>query len=142
MQWSKLKSRVESHFAPSVAGRVEVGKTSYRDASSMLQRGWITVDKQEVQSFCAHDCWTERAKLIDGIVEANALTSRSGAGAQLLAEATAQAAEILAKRRIVREFWFVETLKAFLDVPLDGALTSGNYLHRALALLDKRLGHR
>ncbi len=57
MIWSKLKALVESHFAPSVAGRVELHSTHYRKAHDDQGRGWITVDKKEAWNLCTFRYW-------------------------------------------------------------------------------------
>lgn len=53
MQWSKLKQRIESNFAESVKGRVEVHSTRYRWGDEE-GRGWFTVDKAEVFNACTY----------------------------------------------------------------------------------------
>ena len=50
MRWSKLKKEIESGFADSVQGRVEVWTTRYRGAHDQEGEGWITVDKVRVHS--------------------------------------------------------------------------------------------
>jgi hypothetical protein len=47
MQWSQMKKQVESFFAPSVAGRVELRSTSYRRSHDGEGRVWITLDGEE-----------------------------------------------------------------------------------------------
>jgi hypothetical protein len=72
MQWSRLKKQVESRFAPSVAGRVELRTTNYRHVHDGEGRGWITIDKEEVHNFCTLKYWVERNLLLAGIREAKA----------------------------------------------------------------------
>lgn len=45
MKWSKVKKLVESSFAPSVKGRVQIYSTHYQCSCG---RGWITVDGEEL----------------------------------------------------------------------------------------------
>lgn len=52
MMWSKLKQRVEARFADSLAGRVAVHTTHYRDRYHDEDgRTWITVDERDVANF-------------------------------------------------------------------------------------------
>jgi len=44
MRWSKLKQQLESRFAPSVRGRVELFQTRYRHAHDSLGEAWLTLD--------------------------------------------------------------------------------------------------
>src|SRR6476469_7554917 len=74
MQWSQLKKQVESRFAPSMAGRVELRTTSYRHTHDAEGRGWITIDKEEVHNFCTLRYWIEQGNLLRGIREANGAT--------------------------------------------------------------------
>jgi hypothetical protein len=74
MQWSKLKARVESFFAPAVAGRVELRTTNYRHVHDGAGRGWITIDGREVYNFCTQKYWVEGNALSEGIRTANRAT--------------------------------------------------------------------
>ena len=51
MRWSKLKHSVESRFADSVRGRVEIFSTRYNKPKSSTGRGWITIDGIEIVNF-------------------------------------------------------------------------------------------
>jgi hypothetical protein len=75
MQWSKAKARVESLFAPSVAGRVELRTANYRKAPDMEGRGWITIEGEEVDNFCTHRYFLDRHMLESGIRAANGATN-------------------------------------------------------------------
>ncbi len=51
MHWSKLKHTIESKFADSIKGRIELFSTCYRKPNSNTGRGWITIDKNEIVNF-------------------------------------------------------------------------------------------
>lgn len=51
MKWSKLKYNIESRFADSVRGRVEIFSTRYNKPNSSTGRGWITIDGVEIANF-------------------------------------------------------------------------------------------
>ncbi len=125
MRWSKLKSRVESQFAPSVVGHVELRDTWYRTTGHLSGRGWITIDGQDVQSFSDAGWWKkfyERRQELAG--------SWEEAESALLAEG------ILSRNN------FYEALYRSLEVSVDKALEEPNPIVRGLAMLDMRLGKR
>lgn len=143
MQWSKLKSRVERFFAASVSGRVEVRTTSYRHAHDGEGRGWITLDGEEIGNFCTRKYWVERSRLERGIREANSATSiRDPAKREAYFAASKAATEILDRRGILSQGSFEHALEEYLSMPVGVALESGCLLHRALAVVDCRVGKR
>jgi hypothetical protein len=143
MQWSKLKKQVESRFASSMAGRVELRTTHYRHTHDSEGRGWITIDKEEVHNFCTLKFWIEQNALLEGIRSANNVTNyRDPAQRAGYYHAYEQAEAILDQRGIRSQGWFEESLRDYLSLTLEEALASTNFLHRALAVIDKRLGKR
>ena len=143
MQWSRLKKEVESHFSPSVAGRVELRITNYRWAHDWEGRGWITIDKHEVHNFCTHKYYVEYNKLVDGIRAANHATDWCDPKQRDdYDQADAQANAILEQRGVMSQGWFERSLRQYLSLSIEEVLSSPNFLHRALAVLDKRLGKR
>jgi hypothetical protein len=143
MQWSKLKTRVEAYFAPAVAGRVELRTTNYRHVHDGMGRGWITIDGREIHNFCTLRHWIERNALAAGIREANGATDWTDpAQASAYYEAGAQTMEILEKRGILCQGGFESALASYLTLSVDDALASDYLVHRALAVLDARLGKR
>ncbi len=143
MQWSKLKKQVESRFAPAVAGRVELRTTNYRKVNDWEGRGWITLDKNEIYNFCTQKYLFERWKLSKGIQEANRATDfldpaqREGYYRGLDA-----AEEILDRQGVASQDSFEDALESYLNLTVEEALVSGDFIHRALAVLDRRLGKR
>lgn len=143
MQWTKLKKQVEQRFAASVAGRVELRTTNYRQAHDWAGRGWITVDKTEVHNFCTLKYQVEHSALAQGIREANDATDfRDPGHRDGYHEARQQADAILERRGVLPQGWYENSLETFLSLSIDDALRSENLLHRALAVLDARLGKR
>lgn len=54
-RWSQLKKAVESHFADKVRGRVELRAAGYRRAYEQEGRGYITLDGEEIWTFCSFE---------------------------------------------------------------------------------------
>ncbi len=123
MQWSKLKRRIEQGLADSVRGRVAFHVTGYRTAHDHQGRGWIVVDGEEVANMCH---W--RANL-EGEYRPDPVAMTDGT--------------ILQPQDGVMDpsvFW--DSLVSFLAMPIGEALEHHNYLIRALAIVDGRVGKR
>jgi hypothetical protein len=143
MQWSRLKKAVESRFAPSVFGRVELRTTNYRYIHDWEGRGWITVDRQEIHDFSTLNYYAQAHKLASAIREANRATDWTDpAQRDGYYEAGATSDQILLKQGIAPQGWFERSLQDYLQLSIEEALGSDNLLHRALAVLDRRLGKR
>jgi len=125
MRWSKLKSRVESQFAPAVVGHVELRDTWYRNTGQSMGRGWITIDGQDVQSFSDATWWM-------GFY----LRRRDLAESWDEAEVALHSAGVLSRND------FYEALYRSLEVSVNNALEDPNPIVRGLAMLDRRLGKR
>ncbi len=143
MQWSKAKHRVEALFAPSVAGRVELRVTGYRGAHDAEGRGWITIDGEEAWSFCTLRYYVERNELEDELRAANqAADFRDPAQRDAYFAAGDQAEAILERRGVVSRYYFQAAVEAYPELTIERALESANLVHRAFAVLDRRLGRR
>src|SRR5688572_3651919 len=134
MQWSRLKKQVEALFADSVAGRVELRLANYRRAADWEGRGWITVDGAEVYNFCTHRYFVEQAALLRQF-------EREAPREPQANRVAATEAELLS-RGIVPQKWFENSLEQYLSLPVEQAIDSSNFLHRALAVVDRRVGKR
>src|SRR3954466_13075616 len=64
MRWTKLKSIVESLFAPVVAGRLAIHATGY--GNSTWGRSWLTWDGQEIANFSDDEAFQHRGRQIHG----------------------------------------------------------------------------
>jgi hypothetical protein len=143
MQWSKLKARVEAFFAPSMSGRVELRTTRYRHVHDGEGRGWITIDGIEVYNFCTLKYWVEWNALSAELRQAHGATDlRDPEQRRAYHDAGREAEQILAERGILSQGWFETSLAEYLTLALDDALASDDLVHRALAVLDGRLGKR
>jgi hypothetical protein len=62
MKWSKLKQQIEDRFADSVRGRMAIHITRYGPGvSSMMTRGWLTWDGEEIFNFSTIEWLLDRA---------------------------------------------------------------------------------
>jgi hypothetical protein len=143
MQWSQMKKQVESFFAPSVAGRVELRSTSYRRSHDGEGRVWITLDGEEIHDFCFWRTLVAASRLEEGIRQANGTTDFRDPGQRAgYYEAGRQAAEILRAQGLYSRYEAYQAIREYLSMSLDEALESDHLIVRALAVLDRRLGKR
>jgi hypothetical protein len=133
MQWSSLKKKVESFFATSVKGRVELRSTRYRSAHDQVGRGSITVDGKEVWSMGSTNFWACEYDMIQKIAYEQQL---SPADAQIIAKTE------LEKDGILSHWDFYETLENYCNTSIDQSIASENILNQSLAVLDSRIGKR
>jgi hypothetical protein len=138
MQWSKLRSTVESRFAPALGRRVSLHQARYRYTNNAVGRVWIAIDGRDAASFQTDDAPVEiareTARLMDERDAWGSMATYMEAVAE--AEGAVRAAGVYSDRDAIAE------LRAFLAMPVDEALASPSPLLRALAMLDARVGKR
>ena len=132
MQWSKRKKRVESFFADSVKGRIELRATHYRATHDQQGRGYITFDKNEVWSMCTLSFYSDEYERIYKLVSDEVTPYK----AQLLVH------EQLKSEGRLSQYLYYESLDEYCNNTIEESLTSPNLLIRCLAMLDSRLGQR
>ncbi len=130
MMWSKLKQRVEERFADSLVGCVEVFTTEYQFSDG---RGWITIDKDEIATFCTRQAVNERVRLERAIESGDFVPSER---AQQNRSAWMQAWATENERGIFQRSEFHDALWDSLSLSIDDMLRSENGIIRALAMLD------
>jgi len=104
--------------------------TSYRHVRHSKGRGWITIDGEEIHNFCSLRYEFEAYVFTTQMRYAGAPGDRQ------------KAHELLEEVEIVPQYWFEQSLQEYLSLSISDALDSTNFLHRALAMLDSRLGLR
>ncbi len=143
MKWSKLKNSIENFFADSVKGRVELRSTRYHKAHDHEGRGYITIDKKEIASFCSISAWNAEFKLAEDIRKISGATDYKNPDHQEdYYMAYSQAEGILHNQGIYSQYEFYDSLKSYLTLSIDDALKSDNLIILALAIFDRRLGKR
>lgn len=144
MQWSKLKKRVESLLSPKILARFELRCTSYRKAHDQEGRGYFTIDKEEVWSFCTQVKLTESAKARWEAREqaSKADTSDREEEWEVFSSNYLNAIEELEREGIYSHYQYHDALEEYLSTSIDDALESENIIIKGLAILDKRVGKR
>jgi len=136
MQWSRLKSLVESRHASSLGRRVTLHQARYRHAREEVGRVWIAIDGREVAAFATHMGWARVRPATDRLMDERGAWGSSEAYAQASAEveaglwAAGQFSDAVA----------LDDLETYLSLSVEAALTAASPLIRALAMLDARLG--
>jgi len=138
MQWSKLRSTVESRFAPALGRRVSLHQARYRHANEALGRVWIAIDGRDAASFASNDSRVEAGAEAERLMDERDAWGSTAAYQQAMEEAldTVRAAGVYSDDDALAE------LHAFLSMPVDEALVAPSPLLRALAVLDARVGKR
>ncbi len=143
MKWSQLKKRIESQFAESVVGRVEVHSTRYHKAHDQMGRGWITFDKREVASMCSfvseRKVWmeTQQRRRVTGCADFYDPAQREG-----YHRSYEEAVDAVHDSGIFSRWEFTASLFEYLNLSMDDILVSTNPIIRAIGMLDRRLGKR
>ena len=106
--------------------------TNYRKHSGHAHELWITVDQKRV--FSASYC--------ENMIEEAVLARRTGLQADGGTLDTKKVTDILNKREIHGASDVVFSLRTYLDLDAQVALTSTDPILRSLAMLDKRIGKR
>lgn len=139
MSWSRLKTKIEANFAPSVRGRVSVFMTSYRGAHDREGRGALRVDGREVFNACTTTYWHQEYLLAQEVQAIDGCTDRSD---PRFVSAYEAARDLLERKSVFMREEFHDVLRDYLSLSIDDALASTHPVTRALAVLDRRTGKR
>lgn len=120
--WSRLKKEVESRFAKSVAGRISLFMTGYRDTHNEAGRWSVLIDGVEIGGVGDFNSWQINHALADPDVS--------------LEEGYA----VLRSKGLHERSMVVESLSQYLNLPIEDALASPDALIRSMAVLDHRTG--
>ncbi|MCG8459203.1 MAG: hypothetical protein MI919_23245 [Holophagales bacterium] len=141
MQWSKLRKQVLSRFAESVAKRVDLHSTRYRWHHEADGRIWITIDGEEMATFCANRFRQRWYRLVDGMMEHDPHTAAESRYEDPSDAALDLYAQMIDRGERDRRSARAE-LEEYLDMPFEEALASPSPVHAVLVVLDRRLGKR
>ncbi|WP_420843081.1 SF0329 family protein [Geothrix terrae] len=127
MQWSKLRSLIESRFAESLGKRVSIHSTAYGNCS--CGHAWITLDGDVIANFCTR---AHYLKLAD-----------ERAGRQTPASSTKKhEAQFVEYGEMSRQDAYQSCWRFIHELSIEQALSDSDPLVMSLAVLDQRLGKR
>ena len=152
MQWSKLKTTVESFLCENLKGRVQIYATVYRKLHDGPSRVWITFDKKEIVSSADTTYWLLHNKLYQQIIKERELkpipyhsdwkVMFQSIEREQLITASNEVEERLIEQNIMESHYFYHSLLDYCSLSIDQALKSENKVVRAFAMFDRRLGKR
>jgi len=133
MRWSKLRQRIESGIAPSLAGRIQFMVTRYRHAHDAEGRWAVVVDGEEIGGLGCIVADQEQHQLMSAAATEMDVS---------MAEAQSVGDEALCARARHTVPMFCGALFEYTNMSLESALGSSDAVLRSLAILDARLGKR
>lgn len=137
MVWSKLKKNIENNFSQSLQNRVKVYTTSYGtniDVQDLYNRGWITVDGEEVVNFSTPDAFFLHGD------DCNATTPDTYSA--VAKEYESRTPGRLAEKGEFSTYDLARCCYAFLSMSIEDAMGHPSPIIQTLAVLDQRLGKR
>lgn len=139
MVWSKLKKNIEENFASSLSKRVKLLTTTYGssyDVQDLYNRGWITVDGDEVVNFSTPDAFFMYRR------DLNATTPAKFEANTAIKEYSSRTPDKLVETGEFSKFDLTYCCSSFLNLSIDKAIEHESPIIQMLAVLDKRLGKR
>ena len=127
MQWSKLRSLVESRFTESLRKRVSIHSTAYGNCS--CGHAWITLDGEVIANFCTR---AHYQKLADE--RANRPTP--------VASTKKYETQFVEYGEMSRQDVYQACWRFIHDLSIEQALSDSDILVLSLAVLDQRIGKR
>ena len=125
MQWSKLKARVKEFICPELKDRIDFHLTSYRKSHDGADKIWITLDGEKVFT-CNHYAYEFGERELVGSEGKNLEGAK----------------DFLNENEIHKPKEFGDSMRNYLDMPIEEALQSANPFIKAFALIDRRTGNR
>ena len=124
MQWSKLKLRIKNLICRELKDRIDFHLTSYRESHDGADKVWILVDGKKVFSFSHYPYEFAEAEFYHKGLD------------------TAEVKKVLQTNEIHRPKDFGDSMREYLDLPINEAVESSNPIIKAFGLIDRRAGKR
>ena len=135
MQWSKLKQTIQSKFADSIKGRVELFSTTYRKPNSNDGRGWITIDKKEIVNFATIKSWWNYRAYYHEATKTDCKTHPA-------IDNNERTIDLLIEEGEFSRFDLHNCCWEYLNLTVEEGLEHKSPIINSIAVLDKRLGKR
>jgi hypothetical protein len=131
MKWSKLKKEIEDNICDNLKKRISINLTHYRAVHEPESRFWITYDGNEIISISKMQWLNKWVKI--------RLEYRESKGTENEFD---YAANVMHSNGDYYIEDIQDSLYQYMNLSIDEALTSKNFIIKALAMIDKRLGKR
>jgi hypothetical protein len=139
MVWSKLKKNIENNFADALKDRVKLFTTTYGsnyDVQDLYNRGWITVDGNEVVNFSTPEAFFMYRR------DLNATTPTKYPASTVPKEHVDRTPERLIEKGEFSKYDLTYSCSAFLNMSIEEAMEHESPIIQMFSVLDKRLGKR
>lgn len=152
LQWSKLKTTLESFLSDKLKGRIQIHAAVYRKYHDSPSRVWITLDKHEILTASDVTYAVKHEKLYQQIKDEKVLKEipynqdwnvmlNSLERRELLIASDA-AEEIMITQSIFQSYHLYAALINYNSLTIEQAINSENIIIQAFSMLDRRLGKR
>jgi hypothetical protein len=131
IKWSKQKQIIEDRICDSLKKRIKIHLTHYRAVHEPESRFWITFDDKEVFSVSKLKWLSEWAK-----IRGEYIKNQGTEDPYYYAE------KVMHSNGKYYIDHIQESLEQYINTSIEEALVSDNFIIKALAMIDKRLGKR
>ncbi|MDP4177128.1 MAG: hypothetical protein Q8900_02145 [Bacillota bacterium] len=131
MKWSKQKKIIEDRICDNLKKRISINLTNYRAIHEPESRFWITYDGKEIISISKMQWLNEWVKIRKEYKESNGTENEYD-----------YATNVMQNNGDYYINDILYSLYQYLNLSIDEALTSENFIIKALSMIDKRLGKR
>ena len=144
--WGNLKKQLNGLLCDSLKNRISYFYTTYRQVHDTYGRATINCDKQELVAFSWHmryEQWEDEYKILNN----NNVDIQHLGSLRAVWEKQAQVQQDLLKEKwmpdcILCDADFINAVTYYLQTDIATALNSDNYILRAFAYMDRRVGKR
>ncbi len=131
MKWSKQKKIIENSICDNLKKRISINLTHYRAVHEPESRFWITYDGKEIISISKMKWLNEWVKIMEEY---------------RISKGTENEFDYATKVMQNNGSYYIDdiqdSLDQYLNLSINEALSSGNFIIKALSMIDKRLGKR
>ena len=138
MIWSKIKRNGENSFAENLKGKIQIYITSYgsgHDITDLFNRGWITVDGEEVVNFSTPDAFYLNGTDFHYATPTNCAKSDD-------AKYNERDSKLLSEKGEFSKYDLSYCCYAYQNISIEEAINHESPIINMLAVLDKRMGKR
>ncbi len=147
-RWSNIRKRLEQEFlCEKLRGRVQYFFTYYHNAPDDYGRVAVRIDGVEVVRANPYNEFMVVDEIINDFHEKQNIPFREWDGKHMLNEKECMEIEEEAALEAIKlgkasSYDVVSAFEEYMNIPLEEAINSDNYIYRMLAIMDRRIGKR
>lgn len=131
IQWSKHKKVIEDRICDNLKRRICIYLTHYRAVHEPESRFWITFDRREICSISKMKWLNQWAKVRENYLQSGGTEDEYD-----------YATKVLNNNGDYYVDDIQDSLEEYINLSIEEALTSSEFIIRALSMIDRRLGKR